>query len=527
MRAAGSMRDSQSLLEQLLSTGTKAITAADVTTMLGIAPATRLSQLVRPLVERDAAAALSELDSAVSEGAEVSQLIDQLLGYFPRRDDPVGRLRRRAACSIRCPASRTKFAAYPSSLGVQTLLAIAQMLDQTAARMRVSTHTRTLAEMAIVRICHLENLDELSAVVAQAQSRSRSVGCRPSGKKKRNALDQRRLPFLQRIRHRTPSPAPAAPAPGSNRRCRTTGDRASRLTAYDVADRCHGGTADRSARGDCHSRPTMSKRFGSRCSTRLAAWSWTTRPRLTRSLSTTSGRLQVSFGEAFHRDFCEKPANRARIDQALTTVCGSKVAFTLATHARAHRQTRQARSRRALATTTTGRCRGAAVRATRDGVVRRRSKSAALRSAQGARRLIPPNDAKFDTRLSRFRSPDMFKGLGNLGNIMKQAQEMGGKMQQLTEELKAKRVVGNAGGGMVEVEANGLGEAIAVRIDPALIEKQDRELTRRLCCPPLSMRPRKRRRRCTPSRCNRSPVESIYPGWKNCWVGSGGNPPKE
>ena len=70
----------------------------------------------------------------------------------------------------------------------------------------------------------------------------------------------------------------------------------------------------------------------------------------------------------------------------------------------------------------------------------------------------------------------MLKGLGNLGNIMKQAQEMGGKMQQITAELKTKRVVGSSGAGMVEVEANGLGEALTVRIDPSLIEKQDREL---------------------------------------------------
>ncbi len=73
----------------------------------------------------------------------------------------------------------------------------------------------------------------------------------------------------------------------------------------------------------------------------------------------------------------------------------------------------------------------------------------------------------------------MLKGLGNLanlGNIMKQAQEMGGKMQQLTEELKTKRVVGSAGGGLVEVEANGAGDVLAVRIDPTLMEKQDREL---------------------------------------------------
>ncbi len=74
---------------------------------------------------------------------------------------------------------------------------------------------------------------------------------------------------------------------------------------------------------------------------------------------------------------------------------------------------------------------------------------------------------------------DMFKGLGNLanlGSIVKSAQEMGSKMQALGDELKSKRATGSAGGGLVEVEVNGLGEALAVRIDPTLVEKQDREM---------------------------------------------------
>ena len=44
----------------------------------------------------------------------------------------------------------------------------------------------------------------------------------------------------------------------------------------------------------------------------------------------------------------------------------------------------------------------------------------------------------------------MFKGLGNLANIgalVKQAQEMGGRMQALQEELKTKKATGAAGGG--------------------------------------------------------------------------------
>jgi nucleoid-associated protein EbfC len=73
----------------------------------------------------------------------------------------------------------------------------------------------------------------------------------------------------------------------------------------------------------------------------------------------------------------------------------------------------------------------------------------------------------------------VFKGLGNLANIgtlLKQAQQMGGKLQQVMEDLKTRRVEGTAGGGMVNVEANGAGEVIHCRIDPSLITSGDREL---------------------------------------------------
>jgi DNA-binding YbaB/EbfC family protein len=73
----------------------------------------------------------------------------------------------------------------------------------------------------------------------------------------------------------------------------------------------------------------------------------------------------------------------------------------------------------------------------------------------------------------------MLKGLGglaNLGNIVKQAQEMNTKMKALGDQLKAKRVTGAAGGGLVEVDANGVGEVLAVRLDPDLVAKGDREM---------------------------------------------------
>jgi nucleoid-associated protein EbfC len=70
----------------------------------------------------------------------------------------------------------------------------------------------------------------------------------------------------------------------------------------------------------------------------------------------------------------------------------------------------------------------------------------------------------------------VFKGLANFGALLKQAQQIGGQMGQITEEMRKRRVTGSAGGGMVEVEVNGLIEVLRCRIDPKLVNESDREL---------------------------------------------------
>jgi DNA-binding YbaB/EbfC family protein len=70
----------------------------------------------------------------------------------------------------------------------------------------------------------------------------------------------------------------------------------------------------------------------------------------------------------------------------------------------------------------------------------------------------------------------MFKNLAGLGNLMRQAQEMGGKMQEVNDKLKFRRVTASVGGGMVEVEMNGLGQMLRLTIEPALVENNEREM---------------------------------------------------
>ncbi|NBP81988.1 hypothetical protein EBU58_15020 [bacterium] len=56
-------------------------------------------------------------------------------------------------------------AALGRETGTETLLAMLQIVDQSLARMRQSTHATVLAEMAVVRLTSLEDLDSLVEVI--------------------------------------------------------------------------------------------------------------------------------------------------------------------------------------------------------------------------------------------------------------------------------------------------------------------------------------------------------------------------
>lgn len=74
----------------------------------------------------------------------------------------------------------------------------------------------------------------------------------------------------------------------------------------------------------------------------------------------------------------------------------------------------------------------------------------------------------------------MFGKVFELGSIMKQAHEFGGKIHEVNEKLKQVRVSGAAAGGMVSVEMNGLQEVLNCKIDPVLLKQEDAELLEEL-----------------------------------------------
>lgn len=68
------------------------------------------------------------------------------------------------------------------------------------------------------------------------------------------------------------------------------------------------------------------------------------------------------------------------------------------------------------------------------------------------------------------------KGRPDMGNLLKQAQQLQTKMARLQEELEEKTVEASSGGGMVTVVFNGRQEILSINIEPEVIDPDDQEM---------------------------------------------------
>jgi len=64
----------------------------------------------------------------------------------------------------------------------------------------------------------------------------------------------------------------------------------------------------------------------------------------------------------------------------------------------------------------------------------------------------------------------------NLGQMMKQAQQMQSKMAEMQAALEHVEITGVAGGGMVKITMSGKGDLRKVSIDPKLVTPEDVEM---------------------------------------------------
>jgi DNA polymerase-3 subunit gamma/tau len=173
-RAAGSMRDALSLMDQLLAFGGQQVTKEQVHRLLGTASEDRLLQLAASLIDRDAGKAIDTVDEAEAHGVQLGELIDQLVEYF--RDLMVlksaGSAARLASVSS---TQRGRIAEQADRLSLDSIFAATDILAEAKSRLRGSTYGRILLDVALTRIASLEDLaslNELAARLEQIESRA-------------------------------------------------------------------------------------------------------------------------------------------------------------------------------------------------------------------------------------------------------------------------------------------------------------------------------------------------------------------
>jgi DNA polymerase-3 subunit gamma/tau len=162
-RAAGSMRDSQSLLEQLLGSASGAIGIDEVHALIGTGREERIGELLAAVASRDAARAVAALDASLQGGADPGGVLEQLLAGL--RDCLLASVGCDAVLLTQSQGLGVDLAAIGRQLGTATLLAMLQILDQSLSRMRTSGHASLLAEMGVIRLATLEDLEALATAV--------------------------------------------------------------------------------------------------------------------------------------------------------------------------------------------------------------------------------------------------------------------------------------------------------------------------------------------------------------------------
>jgi DNA polymerase-3 subunit gamma/tau len=163
-RAGGSMRDAQSLLDQLLAFGGDRLTTDAVHQLLGTAGEERVAALASAVLQKDPRQALELLGSLVEQGQQLGELLDQLIEYW--RDLMV--VRCAGTDGQELSVSGEHLAAlkqHAEALKLDSILAGLDILVAAKSRLRATSQTRVILEMALVRLAQLEDLVPLSQLV--------------------------------------------------------------------------------------------------------------------------------------------------------------------------------------------------------------------------------------------------------------------------------------------------------------------------------------------------------------------------
>lgn len=176
--ADGSVRDAESVLDQLAAFAEGPITAQDVLTVLGILEEETALAFADAIIARGVIDSLSLVNQVVSEGKDVRQVIRTILDHF--RDLLVAKTGDRSDELLDTTEARLKaLQAQAARAPLEDILRALNTLVATEAEARWSPQPRLLLEIALIRLCRPEMDPTLEGLRARLQALEQRLGSEP------------------------------------------------------------------------------------------------------------------------------------------------------------------------------------------------------------------------------------------------------------------------------------------------------------------------------------------------------------
>ncbi len=170
-RAAGSMRDAQTILDQLLGSASGRLTAEVVHSLFGSAGEERVIELAEAIFAGDAHRALEIVAESAERGAHVGELADQMIDFY----------RGMMLVAVGGPAVRDlpgspnlqdRLRSLAPTIDLDVILSGIDILTAAKAKMRGSSHAQVVLEVAVIRLARLGELLSVSELAKLVSSGS-------------------------------------------------------------------------------------------------------------------------------------------------------------------------------------------------------------------------------------------------------------------------------------------------------------------------------------------------------------------
>ena len=164
--ARGGLRDSQSVLDQLLSFCKDKISPEDVNFVLGCIDEDKILGMFDSFVKKEVSSALKIVDEILNGGKTSGEFIDQLLSCI--RDLLIFSSCGQEAKWIELNTSLVQ--QYGNSFSRDTLMYMVQILSDAKMRTTDSLLQRILLEMAVIKLCRMESVGSLNEIAERIAS---------------------------------------------------------------------------------------------------------------------------------------------------------------------------------------------------------------------------------------------------------------------------------------------------------------------------------------------------------------------